>query len=283
MNKNNLLNIATNLVSKEWMLNPISQANLYKSVINLMNGQSNPLPPTYGEDANNSDFVIGADENSDFIAIIPINGILMKGCSETEEMMLGLCNTDKISDAIDDAIEDPNVTEIVLHFNSPGGSTVGIEELGRKIRKADSIKPIIAFTETTCASAAYWLASQARIIGMTPSATIGNVGVYALIEDTSKQMEMQGVNIQAIYSGKYKLMGHPFQPLTEEETKILQDDVIKQHNKFKAVIKSNRDIDDANLEGLSYEGEDALKYNFVDYVVDSFEEFLTTQEEDSQE
>jgi signal peptide peptidase SppA len=205
----------------------------------------------------------------------------MKAVSPEAEEFLGLCNTDRISQALDEAIENPAVTEIVLKFHSPGGTTNGIEELGRKIKYADSIKPVVAFTDTVCASAAYWLASQARVIGMTPSASIGNVGVYALIEDHSKALEAAGINVQPISAGKFKLMGHPFRPLTDEEKTILQEDTVNHHNKFKAVIKANRQIDDEYLEGLSYEGEAALKYNFVDYVVDSFEEFITTTEEDT--
>lgn len=271
--KLNFSHIAASLVNDKWLLDSAIHANLRKMVAKCM---SEPLPPTYGTEPEEFKMEGKVETQSDMLAIISINGILMKGVSPDEEDLLGLVNTDFVGCAIDDALADESVSAIVLHIASPGGSTVGIEELGRKILAADKVKPVYAWTEQCCNSAAYWLASQARIIGMTPSSNVGGVGVYTLIEDCSKAMEMEGVNIQAMASGEYKLMGHPFRPLTTEERALLQADVEKQHAKFKATILAKRNIDEANLEGLSYEGEDALKFNLTDVVVDSFNEFLTT-------
>lgn len=274
MNKLNLSQLAASLVNDKWLLDSKIHANLCKMVDKLIN---DPLPPTYGE-AEEFKFEESLDnkDEANMTAVINVNGILIKGASPLEEEFLGLVNTDFISNAIDNALEDESVSQLVLVFASPGGRTCGIEELGRKIKAADAIKPTYCWTEQLCCSAAYWLASQGRMIGMTPSSVIGNVGVYSLIEDSSKAMEMAGVNIQAISAGKYKLMGQPFRKLTEEELKILQDDITKQHIKFKDAIKSNRNIDDANMEGLMYEGEEALKYGYADVVVDTFNEYLTT-------
>lgn len=271
--KLNLSTIATALINDKWLLDGKTHANLRKMVEKAMN---EPLPPYIGEDKEFQLTGPVAADQGNMLAIISVNGILMKGASPDEEELLGLVNTDFIGDAIDDALADPSVTAIVLSFASPGGNTVGIEELGRKIRAADAVKPVYGWTERCCSSAAYWLCSQCRTIGMTPSSIIGNVGVYSLIEDHSAAMAQEGVEIQAIASGKYKLMGHPFRKLTEEEIKLIQDDVTKQHQKFKAVIQSVRKIDDANLEGLSYEGEEALALNFVDVVVDDLQAYLTT-------
>jgi hypothetical protein len=113
---------------------------------------------------------------------------------------------------------------------------------------------------------------------MTPSSSIGNVGVYSIIETVEKQLELMGIKVEAISSGKYKLLGASFKKMTEEERAILQEDVNKQHEKFKNTVRLKRQVDDKYMEGLAYEGEDALKGNLVDMVVDQFEDFLTTQD-----
>src|SRR5205807_410377 len=97
----------------------------------------------------------------------------------------------------------------------PGGETVGIEELGRKIVDIDeNVKPVYVWTESQMASAAYWIGSQGRKLGMTPSSAVGSVGVYLLVLDATRQMEDQGLKIEAFSSGKYKMMGHEFRKLT---------------------------------------------------------------------
>lgn len=272
MVKLNLATLASDLYNNKWLIKPDAHVKLCQLVNKLM---EDGLPPTYGEEENEFKFEGTIDpEEKDVVAVIYVNGILVKGASELEEAILGLCNTDKIAAALDDAEADPNVKRICLCFNSPGGSTVGIEELGRKIESISKTKQVIGWTESMACSAAYWLMSQCDILGMTPSATIGNVGVYSIIEDLSKAFEKEGINIQAIASGKYKLMGHPFKPLTDEEKNILQADVTKQHEKFKDVILSKREIEKENLEGLSYEGDEALELNFVDFTVDSLNELF---------
>ena len=210
------------------------------------------------------------------IAVINISGILVKGANEEAEQLLGLINIDKISQALDNLAADPSVSAIVLHISSPGGETVGVDVLGRKIRNIDAnIKPIYAWTETQAASAAYWLASQTKVIGMTSSASVGSVGVYMLLNDESAKLAQDGVKVNAVYSGKHKLLGHDFKELTDEERSILQTDVSKQHETFKEVIKSNRpEVKEEALEGLSYEGADAFNHGLVDIVCDSLEEFL---------
>ena len=274
-NKINAASLASKLVTEKWLLNPAAHANLTTLVGKYL---EDPQIPTYGEE---QPFVLDNGANiseSDVTAVINVNGILVKGCSQLEEVAFGLVNTDYIRDCIDDALSDDTVKDIVLVFNSPGGETTGIEELGRKIVASDSIKPILAWTETMCASAAYWLASQCRCIGMTPSGKVGSIGVYSLIADNTKALEQAGTTINAIFSGKYKLLGHDFHTLTPEEVKIMQDDVDASHAKFKETILSRRTIDAMYLEGLIYEGTAAMQYGFADVVVDTFSDFLTTSD-----
>lgn len=277
-NKLNLSTLATKLTHNKWLLDSTTYVNLVNTVNSYI---ANPthIQNMLGEVAP---FVlegsINQDEESGLTAIINVGGILVKGASPDDEAALGLVNTDFISETIDQCLADETVKDIVINFNSPGGETTGIEELARKICAADKIKPIYGWTENMACSAAYWLISQCRCIGMSPSACIGNVGVYTIIEDYSKQLESQGITIDAISAGKYKLLGASFKPMTPEERDILQQDITKQHIKFKECILSKRAIEDSYLEGLSYEGDQALEANLVDVVVDDLSSYLTTIE-----
>jgi signal peptide peptidase SppA len=278
MNKINISLLADKLANNKWLINSTAHNNLAALIHSYI---QNPVIPTYGEEneyqnSNNDNNVV--DDN--LTAIISVSGVLVKGASNIEEQMFGLIDTDYIRYCLEDAANDTNVKDIVLFFNSPGGETTGIEELGRKIQIIDKIKPVYAWTETMMCSAAYWLGSQCRSIGMTPSAIVGSIGVYSLIEDCSKALQEEGVDIQAISAGKYKLMGASFKPLTEEEKKILQEDVDTQHTKFKDAVLSRRTVSIEYMEGLTYEGTAAIAGNLVDVVVDELNQYLKVAKSD---
>lgn len=278
MNKINISLLADKLTNNKWLINSTAHNNLAALIHSYI---QNPVIPTYGEEneyqnSNNDNNVV--DDN--LTAIISVSGVLVKGASNIEEQMFGLIDTDYIRYCLEDAVNDTNVKDIVLFFNSPGGETTGIEELGRKIQEIDKIKPVYAWTETMMCSAAYWLGSQCRSIGMTPSAIVGSIGVYSLIEDCSKALQEEGVDIQAISAGKYKLMGASFKPLTEEEKKILQEDVDMQHTKFKDAVLSRRTVSIEYMEGLTYEGTAAIAGNLVDVVVDELNQYLIVAKSD---
>ena len=271
---------ATKLAQNKWMLPPVYHTQLCRLVSSYMEGDlgyqpDNGMPPNT-EAPHNHPFETDDTEVVDATAIIKVCGVLSKGVTEIEEIMLGLADVDEVSYALDQAAEDPSIKEIVLAFSSPGGETLGIEELGRKIEAIDAnVKPIYGWTESMATSAAYWLVSQTRRIGMIPSSQIGGVGVYSLVLNITDAMKQQGNSIEIFSSGKYKMMGHEFRNLTDAERKIIQEDVDKQHQEFNQVVLSKRpQINKDDLEGLSYEGRDALSKGFCDVLCDSFEEYL---------
>ena len=96
-----------------------------------------------------------------------------------------------------------------------------------------------------------------------------------MVLDATEQMKQQGLSMFVAQSGKYKMMGHEFRSLTDEEKKLLQDDSVKQHEKFKATIMAKRPtISAEDCEGLSYEGIDALQKGLIDVLFDDMGEYL---------
>ena len=84
------------------------------------------------------------------------------------------------------SMSDPAVSTILLDVDSPGGTIYGVDELANKIYKArDRGKSIIASCNPLMAAAAYWIASAADEICLTPSGELGSIGVFAVHEDVS--------------------------------------------------------------------------------------------------
>ena len=90
------------------------------------------------------------------------------------------------------ALADPSVRTVDLVIDSPGGSVLGLPETADVIHAANRVKPVRAFVTGIAASAAYWLASQASTITLTPSGEVGSVGVLDIHADISKALENSG-------------------------------------------------------------------------------------------
>ncbi len=110
-------------------------------------------------------------------------------------------------------LADPSVRTIDLVIDSPGGSVLGLPETADTIHAANRVKPVRAFVTGIAASAAYWLASQASTITLTPSGEVGSVGVLDLHADISKALDNAGVKITAVTAGEHKVERAPFTPL----------------------------------------------------------------------
>lgn len=231
-----------------------------------------PLPSPPGEDDDSGepgDFSAGGGVTR----VIPVFGILGKHL-DTMEMMCGGCSVDKTSALLTAADKDPDCERIILAFHSPGGTVTGIPELAAKIRDIGTRKPIAAFTDGMCCSAALWLASACDAFFVAPSATVGSVGVFSLILDESRKLELEGVKVQAISDGKYKLTGAPFKPLTDEEKAMLQSRVDAIGTQFRAALTASRSIAADDLQGQTFTGEEALAKGFADALADDLAEVL---------
>lgn len=180
---------------------------------------------------------LSIDENG--IATIQIHGVMGLRLGFFDRLFGGI-STEDISSDFTQAVESPDVKGIILHFDSPGGMVDGTKDLADLISSARGKKPIVAFTDSMMASAAYWVGSAADEIYATPTAQVGSIGVVAQHIDRSKAYEKMGAKKTYITSGKYKRMGNDTEPLSEEGREYLQGMVDHIYGIFAADVASNR-------------------------------------------
>lgn len=207
------------------------------------------------------------------ISVIPIFGCLAKHPCQ-EERDDGIVDIDSIRYALASAIGTLDSQAVLLWFDCDGGDTTGVEECAQFISQMDVIKPVYAYTDSSCNSAGYYLASQCRNVYCSPSSTIGNVGVWSLLTDTTEMFKEEGIDILPVYAGKYKLAGAPFVPNADKPVSRFQADVDTIYNKFVADVKAKRNIPDNKLDGWSYLGTDAVQFGYADGLIPTIEETL---------
>ena len=208
------------------------------------------------------------------VAVIPVNGLIGKRLSAMA-ILCGGCDVDQVSRALAAACADSNVATILLDINSPGGMGVGLAELSAQIAAVDAQKPVVAFTDFQCCSAAYWLAAACREIYCTPSALVGSIGAYLACEDDSEAWRMAGRE-KLVFNGDatYKAMGQPGKKWTQAEKDFMQARSVKATANIRAAAQAHRKLDESTMQGQTFDGDDAARLNLVDGLFNSRDELL---------
>lgn len=193
------------------------------------------------------------------VAVLPLHGVISPRARLVEDVSTDPgTSVDSFQRQFRGALADPEVKAIILDVNSPGGNVYGVPEMSAEIFAARGDKPIIAHVDAMAASAAYWLASAADEVVVTPSGEVGSIGVYTLHEDISRHLEGLGVTESFISAGKYKVEGNPFEPLSEEARAAMQADVDAYYAMFVDSVAQQRGVKSAEVRNGFGEGRTVL-------------------------
>lgn len=208
------------------------------------------------------------------VAVVSLDGVIDKHVSQFEMDCYGAADIADFDTALNIAAADPKVERVVLHINSPGGSVTGIAESAARVAALAEEKEVHAFVDVMACSAAYWIASQADHLAAAPSAILGSIGVYMAVIDGTRAAEMEGYKVDLITAGRFKAMGSPFKPLSDEERGMLQNGVTAIHGDFKAAVRAGRrrateagghqSVSDSVMEGQWFDGKVAFENRLAD-------------------
>lgn len=112
----------------------------------------------------------------DGVAIIPVTGPIFPRANMMTEMS-GATSLSVLATDLRTALDDPNVSAVVMDIDSPGGVAFGVQEMADMVFAARQEKPVVAYVSGMAASAAYWLASAATEVVINASGLAGSVGV----------------------------------------------------------------------------------------------------------
>lgn len=210
-------------------------------------------------------------------AVVPVYGMLAKNASWIDQACMGVSDINPIATALEQAMSAPEISKIVLDIASPGGQVTGIRELAGMVRAASQMpgKTVYAFTDERCASAAYWLASQANEVYATPSSTVGSIGTYLAWLDESVKMQLEGVRLEFFGAGEHKGMGLPGKALSQADRALLQARVQEINGWFTSSVQAARPaVAGATMQGQTFTGEQSLDTHLVDGLVNTWQEFV---------
>lgn len=218
-------------------------------------------------------------------AIIPVHGLLINRFPYSWSFATGY---NFIQSQVNAAMDDGDVDGIVYDVNSYGGLVTGCQETSDLMFAASAKqggKPSLAVVDANCYSAAYYLASAADRIVVTPSGGAGSIGVVLMHVDLSKALDEMGVKVTFIHAGDHKVDGNAYEPLSKEVAADLKAEIDKMYGKFVSTVARNRpNLSEKavrDTEARTYQADDALALGLIDAVQtppDALQQFFNAED-----
>lgn len=203
-------------------------------------------------------------------AFVPIKGVLASGLPSIAAAF-GYVDPQDVEEDLDEAMGNDAVKHIVLDCDSPGGMVQGIPELAAKIASIQSgnVKPIDAWVVNGNSALLWSIAGCSRIVALG-SGSIGSVGCYTVLQDSTGFLQSIGVKLHRIASGVSKGLGvdGAVSDKLIEETQADVNDIAAE---FKAHVKAFRAVADEDMHGQCFSGKAGAARGFCDGTANSLE------------
>lgn len=214
----------------------------------------------------------------DGLGIIHVKGSMSNRYSHWNQYF-GVVSYPEIRDALASLANDPEIKDTLLLIDTGGGAAQGCPELAEFITGVDrNVKPVYAHTTDNCFSAGMWLASSARKFTANRIAEQGSVGVVVTLVSYHKLYERAGLETVTVRGGKFKALGQPTEPITDEVVAMIESKVDKLYGYFVEAVSAGRpsltvETKDIWAEGKTFFSEESLLLGMIDEIT-SFDKLV---------
>ncbi|MGP9813293.1 signal peptide peptidase SppA [Rhodopseudomonas sp. NSM] len=165
-----------------------------------------------------------------------------------------------------------NSAAVIVHINSPGGTTAGSEELYTALMRLKAKKPMVVVVEGLAASGGYIAALASDHIIAQQSSLVGSIGVLFQYPNVSELMKTVGVKVEEVKSSPLKAAPNGFEPTSPEARAALESLVRDSYAWFRDLVKQRRAMDDNQLgivaDGRVFTGRQAVGLKLIDQLGD---------------
>jgi protease-4 len=161
---------------------------------------------------------------------------------------------------------------VIVHINSPGGTTAGSEQLHDALMRLKEQKPLVVVVDGLAASGGYIAAIAADHIVTLETSLVGSIGVLFQYPNVADLLKTLGIKVEEIKSSPLKAAPNGFEPTSPEARAAIEAIVSDSYAWFRGMVKARRHLDDAALErvadGRVFTGRQGLTLKLVDEIGD---------------
>ena len=191
------------------------------------------------------------------IARISINGLIRSDQERVEALA---------------RLEKSPAPAVIVHINSPGGTTAGSEQLHDSLMRLREKKPLVVVVDGLAASGGYITAIAGEHIVAQETSLVGSIGVLFQYPNVADLLKTLGIKVEEVKSSPLKASPNGFEPTSPEARAAIESLVLDSYAWFKNLVKVRRNLDDAGIErvadGRVFTGHQGLPLKLVDEIGD---------------
>jgi protease-4 len=196
----------------------------------------------------------GVTAGADYIARIKITGLIRNDQERVESL-------EKLAKAT-------TAKAVIVHIDSPGGTTAGSEQLHEALKGVAAAKPLVVVVDGLAASGGYIAAMSADHIVAQETSLVGSIGVLFQYPNFTDVLKTIGIKVEEIKSSPLKAAPNGFEPTSPEARAAIEALVKDSYAWFRGMVKDRRKMDDAMLEtvtdGRVFTGRQGVGLKLVD-------------------
>ena len=190
---------------------------------------------------------------ADTIARVTITGLIRNDQERVEQL---------------EKLAKSNVKAVIVHIDSPGGTTAGSEQLHEALRRVALAKPLVVVVDGLAASGGYIAAMSSDHIVAQETSLVGSIGVLFQYPNFTDVLKTIGIKVEEIKSSPLKAAPNGFEPTSPAARAAIEAIVLDSYAWFKGLVKDRRQMDDAQLaavaDGRVFTGRQGVGLRLVD-------------------
>ena len=184
----------------------------------------------------------------------------------------GLIRSDQKRVEALERLEKSSAAAVIVHINSPGGTTAGSEQLYDALVRLKAKKPLVVVVEGLAASGGYIAALASDHIIAQQSSLVGSIGVLFQFPNFTGLLKTVGVQVEEVKSSPLKAAPNGFEPTSPEARAALDALVKDSYAWFRGLVQTRRGMDAAQLDkvadGRVFTGRQAVDLKLIDQLGD---------------
>lgn len=266
--------------NKFWMGSDESYEAALQAIVKCEDYKSSHPKADYGEEDNpDASPYLSVVDN---VGIVTVQGSLLDGEYGVMGTWFGITGYGDVQKALVAAVRNSDVKSILLVIKSGGGAVSGVSETAKFIESVDKVKPVIAYSPSTIASAALWMGLAARETYISSTTVAGSIGTITVMASRYKQLQTDGIDTEVIRSGKYKALGNSAEPISDLAKEETQKTVNYLSDVFLSYVADRRKVSKVSADtkfgqGRTFIGQQAVAVGLVDGISSYTQAFVSAK------
>src|SRR5580698_9344111 len=175
-------------------------------------------------------------------------------------------------EALDRLAKSELARAVIVHIDSPGGTTAGSEQLYDSLSRIRDKKPLVIVVDSLAASGGYITAIAGDHIIAQQTSLVGSIGVLFQFPNVADLLDKVGVKVESIKSTPLKAAPDGFEPTSPEARAAINAIIQDSYAWFKGLVQDRRHMTDDQLaavdDGRVFTGHQGIDNKLIDELGD---------------